>query len=331
MRRWTIARRKLLFGAPLTLYPCLVRSQPQGAWPKRIGWLKIQDRDHAPGQLAQFIAGLRALGHEEGRTFTLDGRFADGDASRLTGLAGDLVRAGADVILATSQPATDAARRVTQRLPIIGRMTDDPVSSGAAQSLSRPGGNVTGVYSLLEEMSGKRLALLKQAAPAVRKVGALLTLNRGATAHWLAETEKAARSLALDIHPMDVRTVNDLEGLFATAAEQGVNGLLAFRNPTVVTHDRRVIELANRHRMPGIFDAREFADAGAFMSYGPNLEAIFRRLAGYADRVLRGRTPGELPIEQPTSFELVVNLKTAKALGIAVPDPVLVSASELIE
>lgn len=298
---------------------------------KKIGWLKIQDRIHTPGQLREFLAGLESLGQQQGRTFVMEYRFADGDASRLPLLAHELVEAGADLILATSQPATDAARRTTLSLPIVGRMTDDPVLAGAAISLSRPDGNVTGVYSLLEEMSAKRLALLKQAVPGLRKVGALLTLNRGATAHWLTESQKAARELGLDIHPMDVRSADQLDALFANAADENVNGLLAFRNPTVVTYDSRVIELSNRYRMPGIFDAREFVDAGAFMSYGPNLEAIFRRLAGYVDHVLKGTRPGELPIEQPTEFEMILNLKTAKTMGLKVPDSILVSAHQLIE
>lgn len=329
--RGSLSRRSLLLGSALALAHLPTPSHAQGKRPLKIGWLKIQDRHHTPGQLREFLATLQTLGHEEGRSFVMEYRFADGDAKRLVALADELAKANADMILATSQPVTDAARKVTKTIPIVGRMTDDPVRTGAAQSLPRPGGNITGVYSLLEEMSGKRLALLKQAAPGVSRVGALLTLDRGDTKHWLAESEKAARGLGLDIHPMDVHSAGELDGLFTKAAEQGVNGLLAFRNPTVVTFDRRVAELANHHRMPGIFDARDFVDVGAFMSYGPNLEAIFRRLAGYTDRILKGAKPGDLPIEQPTLFELVVNLKAAKAMGLVVPDSVLVSASEVIE
>ena len=180
-------------------------------------------------------------------------------------------------------------------------------------------------------MSGKRLALLQQAVPSLRRVGALLTLRRGATVHWLAETEKAAQQLGLEIHVMDVNSGNDLEGAFANAAGQGVSGILAFRSPTVVTFGHRVIELCNRHRMPGISDDRGFAEAGGFMSYGPNLEAVFRRLASHADQILRGSKPGDIPIEQPTTFELVVNLKAAKTAGIAVPAATLVSAHDVIE
>src|SRR5262249_39049970 len=159
-------------GASLTI-PVVKRGQAQPTVRKKIGWLKIQDSNHTPGQLREFLAGLKVAGHEEGHAFTMEYRFADGDASRLTALARELVQANVDLIIATSQPATDAARRVTLSLPIIGRMTDDPVTTGAAISLSRPDGNVTGVYSLLEEMSAKRLALLKAAVPGLRKVGAL--------------------------------------------------------------------------------------------------------------------------------------------------------------
>jgi putative ABC transport system substrate-binding protein len=297
----------------------------------KIGWLKIQGRDHTPNQLREFVEGLRDAGQVEGQNFTFEYRFADGDASRLAALCRELVDAGANMIIATSQPAVDAARRSTLSVPIIGRMTDDPVSSAAAISLAHPDGNVTGVYSLLEEMSAKRLALLKQAVPRLSKVGALLSLNRGNTAHWLDETERAAHDLGLSLHPMDVRSVDQLDELFSVAADKGVNGLIVFRNPVVVTNDRQVIALCSKYRMPGIFDAREFVEAGAFMSYGPNLDVIFRHLATYADRVLRGVKPGELPIEQPTEFELTLNLKAASAANIDVPVSVLVVANQVIE
>jgi putative ABC transport system substrate-binding protein len=158
-----------------------------------------------------------------------------------------------------------------------------------------------------------------------------MTLDRGETARWVAESERAAHELGLEIYPMDVHSVSPLDALFSEAAEQGVEGLLVFRNLTVVTFDRRVINLAERYRMPAIFDARDFVDVGAFMSYGPNLEKLFRKLASYLGHIFRGTKPSELPIEQSTEFELVINLKTAKALGITVPNTVLVSAHHLVE
>ena len=303
----------------------------QVAKPPKIGWLKIQDKNHTPGQLKAFLDGLRALGQIEGQSFEIEARFADGNRARLPKLAEELVQAGVSVILATSQPSIEAAWRVTQSIPIVGRMNDDPVLTGFAKSLARPGGNFTGVYSLLEAMTGKRLELLRQTVPSLRRVGALLTLAHGDTRRWLVETEKAAQQLALEIQVMDVHAANDLAGVFAHAAAQGINGLLSFRNPIIVTNYQRVVELCNQYRLPGIFDAREFVDVGGFMSYGPNLDDIYRLLASHVDQILKGAKPGAIPIEQPTKFELVINLKTAKALGITVPPTLLTSADEVIE
>ena len=297
----------------------------------KIGWLKIQAKNHTPNHLRTFLVGLGDLGDFEGRSFVLEERYADGDGSRLSALATELVQNKVDIILASSQSAVDVSRRVTQSIPIVGRMTDDPVVSGAAQSLARPGGNVTGVYSLLEGMTDKRLALLQQAVPGLRRVGALLMLERGATARWLAETQEAAKQLGLEIHIMNLRSASDLESAFARAAEQGVSGVIALRNPVVVTNDRLVAELSKQYKMPGVFDAREFVDVGGFMSYGPNLEAIFHQLSGYVDKILKGTKTSDLPIEQPIKFELVLNLKTAKTLGLTVPQTLLVTADDVIE
>jgi putative ABC transport system substrate-binding protein len=301
------------------------------AEPRKIGWLKIQDKNHTPGQLKAFLDGLRSLGEVEGRSFEIEERYADGSRARLPTLAKNLVEARVSVILATSQPSIEAAWRVTKSVPIVGRMNDDPVLRGLAKSLARPGGNFTGVYSLLEAMAGKRLDLLHQAVPSLRRIGALLTLSHGDTRHWLAETEKAAQQLGLEIHVMDVRAANDLEGVFAQASAQGVNGLLSFRNPIIVTNYRRLVELCNQYRWPDIFDAREFVDVGGFMSYGPNLDDIYRLMANQVDQILKGAKPGDVPIEQPTKFELVINLKTAKALGLTVPPTLLTSADGVIE
>ena len=326
-----ISRRDLLAilaAAPALGSAAAARGQSRVA---KVGWLKIQEKSDTPGWLVAFRQGLAELGRAEGSGFVLEERYADGDAKRLGALAQELVAAGVAVIVATSQPATDAARRVSSTVPIVGRMTDDPVAAGAAVSLAHPGGNLTGIYSLLEETNGKRLALLRQAVPSLRRVGALLTLDRGATRHWLAEAETAARQLGLLLDPMDVHGPDDLPGVFAAAAGQGANGLIAFRNPTVVTYARRVIELSMQHRMPGVFDAREFAEAGGLLSYGPNLDALFRRAAGYVDKILKGDSPGSLPIEQPAAIELVVNLKTAKAMGLTIPPTFLSSADDVIE
>lgn len=326
----TVSRRRFALALLASAGPRCAWAQNSGNLP-RVGWLKIQDRAETPSWLAEFRKELANLRQAEGRTFRLEERYAEGSAGRLPALAEDLVRSGVSVIVATSQPAVDAARRATTSIPIVGRMTDDPVEAGIAQSLARPGGNVTGIYSLLEDMSPKRLALLKQAAPAAARIGALLTLDRGATRRWLSETEAAARALGIEVVAMDVRSPGDLEPAFAQATRAGIDGILAFRNPTIVTHQREVIALAARHRLPTIFDAREFADAGALLSYGPNIDDIFRRMALHVDKLLRGATAAELPIEQPTTIELLVNLRTAKALGLSIPVTLLASADEVIE
>lgn len=332
MRSLTNRRRfiKLVTGSSIAyaIAPAFGRSANQ---PLKIGWLKIQDENHTPGQLQAFVEALEQAGEKDGQTFVIVKKFADGDAKRLVPLAQELVAEKVDVILATSQPAVDASLKVTHSIPIVGRMTDDPIHSGAAQSLARPGGNLTGVYSLLEEMTGKRLALLQQAVPSLHKVGALLTLDRGATAFWLAQAEQAAKDLNLEIYVMNVHSGDELDGLFERAAATGVDGLVAFRNPTVVTFDRRVAELAAKYRLPSIFDARDFVGAGGFMSYGPNLEAIFRRLASDVHEIAKGRSSAELPIEQPTIFELVINAKVAQSIGLTIPSSVLVSADELMQ
>ncbi len=326
----TVSRRSFALALLASVSPRYGWAQSAGMLP-RIGWLKIQDRAETPSWLAEFLKELEGLRQVEGRTFRLEERYADGSASRLPSLAEDLVRSGVSVIVATSQPAVDAARKVTTSIPIVGRMTDDPVEAGVVQSLARPGGNVTGIYSLLEDMSPKRLALLHEVMPSMRRVGALLTLDRGATRRWLSETESAARALGLDVFIMDVRTTGDLEPAFAKAAENSVDGLITFRNPTIVTAFRQVVELTDRHRLPAIFDAREFIDAGGLLSYGPNLDAIFRRMATYVEKILRGVSPADLPVEQPTKLELVINLKSARSKGLTIPAALLASADEVIE
>jgi putative ABC transport system substrate-binding protein len=329
LRGGRIARRSILRLAASAAIALQARRAIAVGEP-RIGWLKIQAAADSPGWLREFLRTLAGLGHAQGRTFELDERYADGDAARLPALADELVRSGARVIVATSQPAVDAARRTTSSVPIVGRMTDDPVENGYAQSLARPGGNVTGVYSLLEQMSPRRLALLQQVAPTIRTVGALLSLDRGATPRWLSETRDAAQRLGLAIYVMDVHGAGDLDDAFARAVAQRVDSVLVFRNPTVVTHAGHVIDLAARHLLPCIFDAREFVDAGGLLSYGPSLNAIFGRLAVMVDKILRGAGPSDTPIEQPTTLELVINARTAGALGLAIPAELLALADEVV-
>jgi putative ABC transport system substrate-binding protein len=327
MRR--LRRRSLLTG--LLLLAARAAWGASGGPPPRIGWLKIQGPRHTPDQLKAFREGMRALGLTEGRDYVLEQRYADNDSARLPSLAAELLSSGVSIIVATSQPSIVASARVTKRVPVIGRMNDDPVVDGMAQSLARPGGNITGIYAMTEDLNAKRLSLLKEAVPSLHRVGVLLQPDwSNAQRDWQVALT-AARQLKLDLLALNVRSSDDIAAAFEQASAQKAGGIMTFRNPTVVTYLKLIAELCQKHRLPAVFDAREYVAAGGLMSYGPNIDAIYRQLATYVDKLLHGTPAGELPIEQPTRFELVINLKTAKALGLTIPQSILVSADDVIE
>jgi len=299
--------------------------------PPRIGWLKIQGSRHTPGQLQAFREGMRGLDLIEGRDFVLRESYANSDASRLTDLAAELVRSGVRIIVATSQPSIIAATRVTSTVPVIGRMNDDPVFSGIAQSLARPGGNVTGVYAMTDDLNAKRLSLLKEAVPSLRRVGVLYQPNWSNVKRDWEVALQAAHVLGLELVALGVRSAEDISAAFERASAQQVEGIMTFRNPTVVTHLKLIAGLCLKHRLPAMFDASEYSEAGGLMSYGPNIEAIYRQLATYAAKLLRGIPPRDLPIEQPMVLELVVNMKTANTFGVQIPQSIVVRADKLIK
>jgi len=223
---------------------------------------------------------------------------------------------------------------VTKAVPIIGRMVDDPVTTGLARSLARPGGNITGIYTMTEEMNPKRLDLLKEAVPSIRRVGVLLRddfPNVEDAEHSWQVALAAARKLELELQALNVRSANDVTGAFDRATASKVDGIMTFRNPTVVTYLKLIAELSQKHRLPAVFDAREYVEAGGLMSYGPDIDATYRQLATYVDKILHGTLPGELPIEQPTVFKLVINKRTADTIGIALPASLLAIADEVIK
>jgi putative ABC transport system substrate-binding protein len=308
-----------------------IRPSAAGGSPPRIGWLKIQGPRHSPDQLQAFREGLRERGLVEGRDYLLEQRYADNDATRLRGLARELTRAGVSVIVATSQPSIVAAAQATKAVPVIGRMNDNPVVSGLARSLARPGGNVTGVYALTEHLNAKRLSLLKEALPQLRRVGVLLQPKWSNAEHDWQLMLHAAQELGVELRALSVGSADDITAAFKRASAQAIGGIMTFRNPTVVTYLKLIAELCREHRLPAVFDAREYVEAGGLMSYGPNIDAIYRQLAGYADRLLHGARPGELPIEQPTTFELVINKRTAEAIGVTLPPDLLARADTLID
>ena len=313
--------------------PLVARAQPTHTAPK-VGWLKIQGRQHTTSQLRAFREGMKALGLVEGRDFILEERYADGDEGRLPSLATELINSGVAVIVATSQPSIAAAWRVTKSVPVIGRMVDDPVVDGMAQSLARPGGNVTGIYTMTEEMNPKRLGLLKEAVPSISRVGILMRQDFPSVSiakrDWQA-AELAAHQLALDLVALNVQTAADITAAFDVTSMQNIGGIITFRNPTVVTYLDLIAALSRKHRLPAVFDAREYVEAGGLMSYGPNIDETYRQLAGFASKLLHATPPGELPIEQPTSFELVINKRTADDIGLPVPQSMLTRADRVIE
>jgi putative tryptophan/tyrosine transport system substrate-binding protein len=219
-------------------------------------------------------------------------------------------------------------------VPVIGRMVDDPIVDGMAQSLARPGGNVTGIYTMTEEMSPKRLALLKEAVPSISRVGVLMRQDFPSVSiakrDWQA-AELAAHQLALELVALNVQTAADITTAFDATSTRNIDGIITFRNPTVVTYLDLIAALSRKHRLPAVFDAREYVEAGGLMSYGPNIDETYRQLAGFVSKLLHATPPGELPIEQPTSFELVINKRTADDIGLSVPQSLLTRADKVIE
>ncbi len=322
-----------LLGCGAIGLPLAVRAQPAHPIPK-VGWLKIQGRQHTPGQLKAFREGMKALGLVEGRDFVLEERYADGDEGRLPSLAAELIGSGVVVIVATSQPSIAAAWRVTKSVPVIGRMVDDPVVDGMARSLARPGGNVTGIYTMTEEMNPKRLALLKEAVPSLNRAGVLMRRDFPtasiAKRDWQT-AEVAAHQLGVELVALNVQTTADITAAFDTTSTRNIGGIITFRNPTVVTYLDLIAAQSRKHRLPAVFDAREYVEAGGLMSYGPNIDETYRQLASFVSKLLHATPPGALPIEQPTSFELVINKRTAGDIGLSVPQSLLTRADKVIE
>lgn len=319
----------LLSGAAAAWSPTAHAQQPKQL--PKVGWLKIQGRQHTPDQLQAFRQGMRVLGWVENRDYEIEERYADGDEARLPNLTTELLEAGVSIILATSQPSIIAAARA---VPVIGRMVDDPVADGMAQSLARPAGNVTGIYTMTEELNPKRLSLLKEAVPSVRRVGVLLRRdfpNVATADHDWRVAEAAALQLGVRLMGLDADSISNIKPAFEQTSTRGVDGIMTFRNPTVVTYLRQIAELCQKYRLPAVFDSSEYAEAGGLLSYGPNIDATYAQLATYFMKLMHGAPPGQLPIEQPTKFELVINQHVAAGLGITLPADLLASADRVIQ
>lgn len=317
----------LLSGA--TAWPFTAAAQSPTKIPK-VGWLigsRLADSGHF---LQAFRQGLREAGYVEGQTIELEPRSAEGRSELVPGLVSELVGLKVDVLVVGSSTIALAAKKVTGTIPIV-MVAGDPVALGLAASLSRPGGNVTGLSYSNEEITGKRLQLLKELVPTLTRVAVLRNPTSESHATFWRETELAARKLVVALQPLDVRRPDDFEAAFAAAKRGNAQAVIAFDDILIVGYRSRVVSLAASSRLPAIYGFREFPDQGGLMSYGANIVALSRRLATFVDKILKGAKPADLPVEQPTKFELVINLKVAKALGLTVPATLLAQAEEVIE
>ncbi len=280
--------------------------------------------------LEGFRQGLRGLGYVEGQNIVIEYRYAGAKDALLPDLAAELVRLNIDVILTWGVVAARVAKKATTTIPIVNGSMSDPVAARLVPSLARPGGNLTGLTSLSRELSGKRLQLIKEVVPALSRLAVLSTPNPTAML-GLRETEVAARSLGMPLQALEVRGPDDFDGAFSAMAREGAGALIVLPDLLFTHHLKRLVDLAAKHRLPAMYYTKEFVEAGGVMSYAPSYPDMFRRAAVYVDKILKGAKPADLPIEAPTKFELVVNLRTAKALGLTIPQSVLVLADKVIE
>jgi ABC-type uncharacterized transport system substrate-binding protein len=297
----------------------------------RIGRLSPLSAETDSPNLDAFRKGLRELGWVEGKSFTIESRFADGKSERLPELAAELVRQRVDLILTGSNPGALAAKKATATIPIVMVTTGDPVGAGIVTSLARPGGNVTGVTAIGQMLNAKRLELIKEAVPGVTRVAVLTNPRSAYTAPFMQERESMVRRLGLQLPVLEATDPGSFEKAFAALATDRAGALLVQTDAMFITHRRRIVELEAKSRVPTVYGDREFVDAGGLMFYGATLAHLYHEAATYTDRILKGAKPADLPVEQPTKLELVINLKAAKALGLTIPRSVIGRADHLVE
>jgi putative ABC transport system substrate-binding protein len=312
----------------LLVAPLAAGAQPAEKVP-RIGYL--MERPRLTAFEEAFLQGLRSLGYVEGQNITIDYRFAEGRAERLPTLAAELVALKVNVIVSAGAPATLAAKRATTTIPIVMASSPNAVADGLVASLARPGGNVTGQSLFAAELSGKRLQILKEVIAGLSRVGVLYNAANPSNPPQFRDTETAAHALGLQVRAMEARIPDDLESTFADAAQWGAGAVVIVSDNTTITNRAQIASSAAKNRLATMFASRAYLEGGGLMSYGPNILDAFRRAAIYVDKILKGSKPADLPVEQPTKFELVINLRTAKALGLTIPQSVLLRADEVIQ
>jgi putative ABC transport system substrate-binding protein len=311
--------------------PCPSNAQPVGHVP-RVGVLSSRSPLVARVYVEAFQQGLRDLGYVEGQNLTMAYRYAEDKVERLPELAAELARLQVEVMVAWGAPAIRAAQHATRTIPIVMAGTTDPVAAGFVASLARPGGNITGLSDLAVELPGKRLELLKETVPQSTRIAILADPAAPYHATKMHSLTVAARALEVHLHLVELRRADELDSAFAAMTPAGANALLVMEGgPLLLGLSRRMVDLATQHRLPAIYERRETVVAGGLMSYGSDLPETSRRAATYVDKILKGAPPADLPVEQPTKFELVINLTTAKTLGITMPPSLLLLADEVIQ
>ena len=322
-----LSRRSVLAGGFALLAAPLAADAQQAGKVWRIGVLS--PGSPSPALLEAFREGLRELGYVDGQNIAMEWRFAEAKPERLAAVAAELVRLKVDVIFTINVPASQAAKNATKTIPIVFTWVADP--SGLVASLGRPGGNLTGLTSIAVELSGKRLELLKEALPGVSRVAVLWNSASPTATRVFRETESASRQLGMKVQPLGVRGPDDLQNAFEIAARERAGALFVIEDLVVSSLRTRILDLARKSRLPTASHYRDFAEAGGLLSYGPSLPDLFRRAATYVDKILKGAKPADLPVEQPTKFELIINLKTAKVLGLTISQSLLVRADHVIQ
>jgi putative tryptophan/tyrosine transport system substrate-binding protein len=318
-----------LLGGAAVAWPLAAGAQQPGK-AYRIGLFNAGSEP--PSELRSVIPdALRELGWIEGKNVIFERRYAENRLERLHEFAAELVRLNVDVIVATGTLAPLAAKLATTTIPIVMTTAGDPLGTGLVASLARPGGNVTGMSLMVPDVGGKRLELLKELLPRVSRVAVLWNKANPYPALVFKETQDAGQTLGIQVQSLEVRGPNDFDGAFEAARRQHLDALITIEDPLTLDYRNQIADFAAGHQLPTLHGLSEFAAAGGLMSYGANRVDLFRRAAGYVDKILRGANPADLPVQQPTKFELVINLKTAKALGLTVPDKLLVAADEVIE
>jgi putative tryptophan/tyrosine transport system substrate-binding protein len=320
----------------ITLVGCAAAGWPLGARAQqagktyKIGYLSAGSFERAPALVA-FLDALRELGWIEGKTFVFERRYAENRPERLPELAAELVQLNVDVIVGVATLAPLAAKRATTTIPIIMTNAGDPLGTGLVDSLARPGGNVTGMSLMAPDIAGKRLELLKELLPRLARVAVLWNAANPYSALVFKQVQAASGTLGIEIQSLEVRQPDDFDGAFETVRRQHPDAMMTFEDPLTFNHRNRIEDFAVGQQLPSLSGMREFVAAGGLISYGANQADLFHRAAGYVDKILKGAKPADLPVQQPSKFEVVINLKTARALGITIPPSLLVRADEVIE